>query len=126
MLQLVVNPGFNFPSEYVEAGNVILARFEAEGWGEEPKKDEEDNEQSQDEQPKKKLRPTTTSTSIASSSQSRSTRHPADNHRIFGKEGIMKGILITQGQTKSYSINPLWPKKPADVFGANGLQVGDW
>jgi len=41
---------------------------------------------------------------------------------------LMRGIIIGRGNqgTKIYKLDPRYPKKPADVFGHNGLRVGDW
>ena len=40
----------------------------------------------------------------------------------------LRGIIIGQGKkgSKVYRLDPTYHKKPADVFGHNGLRVGDW
>lgn len=40
----------------------------------------------------------------------------------------LRGITIGKGKlgTKQYKLDPHYTKRPADVFGHNGLRVGDW
>ena len=49
---------------------------------------------------------------------------PHPDHPIFGVNGIMRGILIVHGQTKSYRFNPSYQRRDPNVFGHNGLEVG--
>lgn len=41
---------------------------------------------------------------------------------------LTQGMIITRGKsgTRQYKLDPRYNKKPADVFGHNGLNVGDW
>ena len=123
LLQMVINVSHNFPLDYVNAATALVAKFEGEGWGEEPKEDKESNEKSQNEPPKKKAKysspKTTTSSQVT-------VRRPAANHPIFGASGIMRGILTKRGETTSYSLDPHFNKTAFNVFGANGLAIGAW
>ncbi|KAH6637288.1 hypothetical protein F5144DRAFT_647404 [Chaetomium tenue] len=54
---------------------------------------------------------------------------PPPNHPIWGTAGIMHGIYLQQGaRRRSYAVDPRYAhqRRPADVFGANGLTPGDW
>ena len=133
----------NFPSEYRQIIQAIEDRFEAQNWGEAPKEEIKTDEESTDEEStdeestdeestdgestKKKAKASATKTPTAGTShQTAVTRRPLPNHRIFGATGIMRGILISKGDTTSYSLDPRSHKTPFNVFGANGLIVGDW
>jgi hypothetical protein len=128
MSKFVANPLMHFPSEYIQIAQAIEKRFEAQNWGEVPKEEPKTDEENTDaETPKKKAKTSATKTSLAGSShQTAVTRLPLPNHGIFGTTGIMRGILANKGDTTSYSLDPRSHKTPFNVFGANGLIVGDW
>jgi hypothetical protein len=49
---------------------------------------------------------------------------PPPNHTIYGTKGIMHGVALTHG--KDYILDSRYPKRDANIYGHNGLQVGDW
>ncbi|KAF8453684.1 hypothetical protein BGX38DRAFT_1141462 [Terfezia claveryi] len=58
-------------------------------------------------------------------------RNPGVSSREMVDECVtrhLRGIVIGRGKqgTKIYKLDPYYTKKPADVFGHNGLRVGDW
>ncbi|KAK2003000.1 YDG/SRA domain-containing protein [Colletotrichum falcatum] len=50
------------------------------------------------------------------------------DHPIWGVHGIMHGIALRPGERLTYILDPKYTdeKRPANVHGHNGLQVGDW
>ncbi|KAK4132173.1 hypothetical protein BT67DRAFT_435815 [Trichocladium antarcticum] len=56
-------------------------------------------------------------------------RLPPANHPIWGRAGIMHGLMLVHGPTRAiYQFDPryLAQKRDAKVFGHNGLTPGDW
>ncbi|KAL7267701.1 hypothetical protein RUND412_009699 [Rhizina undulata] len=41
---------------------------------------------------------------------------------------LLRGIIVERGKkiSRVFKLDPKYPKKPADRFGANGLNIGDW
>ncbi|GJC94667.1 YDG/SRA domain-containing protein [Colletotrichum higginsianum] len=52
---------------------------------------------------------------------------PAD-HEIWGRGGIMHGLALRPTDRFTVALNPVYTeeKRPANVYGHNGLTVGDW
>ncbi|KAG0650202.1 hypothetical protein D0Z07_3312 [Hyphodiscus hymeniophilus] len=121
--KLIADPTFNFPSDFIMVAEFMMEKFQALNWGKPlavPQIDDESDTESEDEKPAKKKRKTSATT------QPPVTYLPPPNHPVFGANGIMRGILISQKAIKSYSISKEYTKTPSTVFGANGLNVGDW
>ncbi|EFQ33753.1 YDG/SRA domain-containing protein [Colletotrichum graminicola] len=53
---------------------------------------------------------------------------PPTNHPIWGRTGIMHGLALRPGDRYTVVLDPHCAdeKRPANVHGHNGLQVGDW
>ncbi|KZL74849.1 ydg sra domain-containing protein [Colletotrichum incanum] len=53
---------------------------------------------------------------------------PPRNHPVWGRNGIMHGLAVRPGDRYTTALNPIYSneKRPANVRGHNGLQVGDW
>lgn len=88
-----------FPSPFPEKARIIYDRFELLNWG----------------------APSTDSAKPAHSVQ------PPPDHPIFGKSGIMRGILLgsPESHAKSFRLNEKFKINPS-VYGHNGLNVGSW
>lgn len=88
-----------FPSPFPEKARIIYDRFELLHWGAPP---------------------------AESVKRAHSVRPPPD-HPIFGKTGIMRGILLGSPESNaiSFRLNEKF-KLNANVYGHNGLSVGAW
>ncbi|GKT51459.1 E3 ubiquitin-protein ligase UHRF1 [Colletotrichum spaethianum] len=53
---------------------------------------------------------------------------PPRNHPIWGRNGLMHGLALRPGDRFITALNPVYAneKRPANVRGNNGSQVGDW
>lgn len=53
---------------------------------------------------------------------------PPVNHPIFGRNGIMHGVITGRGKNNRIvrRLNPILPKKKATIFGHNDIPVGSW
>ncbi|KAI9769936.1 MAG: hypothetical protein M1840_003645 [Geoglossum simile] len=111
---------FNFPQKYLDMIDLLYKKWESENWGKGAEATDSDTDDTDDE-------PAATS-SVTSGSENNITlmRRAPRGHRIYGADGIMRGIMIKQGKTRAYCLDTSWPKKGAKVYGHNGLQVGDW
>lgn len=88
-----------FPPPFREKARIIYDRFELLSWG---------------------------TPSAESVKRAHSVRPPPD-HLIFGKNGIMRGILLGCPETnsKSFRLNEKF-KINSSIYGHNGLNVGSW
>ena len=55
-------------------------------------------------------------------------KRPREDHTIYGKKGIMRGILRYKNKAgvPSYAIDDNYQCRNAKVFGDNGIAVGTW
>ncbi|KXJ93874.1 PUA-like domain-containing protein [Microdochium bolleyi] len=53
---------------------------------------------------------------------------PPANHPIFGRDGIMHGVITGRGKNNRIvrRLNPLLQRKKTTVYGHNGIPVGAW
>ncbi|KAI9721029.1 MAG: hypothetical protein M1812_002509 [Candelaria pacifica] len=115
-----------FPPEIQTMAKDVRARFEAQEWGENLVLDDGDGE---DQDASNSSAPATSQSTSAprpTAPRNRLVNRPSPNHSIFGTNGIMRGLLIKQGPTRVYQFDDTFPRRDANVFGANGLTIGDW
>jgi SAD/SRA domain len=111
---------FNFPQKYLDMIDSLCKKWESENWGKGAEATDSDTDDTEDEPP------ATSRVTPRSENNITLMRRAPRNHRIYGVDGIMRGIIIKQGKTRAYCLDTNWPKKDARVYGHNGLQVGDW
>lgn len=139
------------PGDIAAEARTVLADLNARNWGAEAPSDDDDGETMEDAAP-----PATSSTATASSSSAptaattaptssssatttvpgasssgtSAARLPHPTHPIWGLNGTMHGlIMIRTGPRVSYKFDPRYlanGKRPANVFGHNGLLPGAW
>lgn len=96
---IVKRAPITFPSLFPEKARIIYGRFKLLHWGDPP----------------------------AESVKSAHGVRPPPDHPIFGKTGLMRGILLSspESSAKSFRLNEKL-KLNASVYGHNGLTVGAW
>ncbi|KAK3377199.1 PUA-like domain-containing protein [Lasiosphaeria ovina] len=123
------------PKHITKWAGEILTRFEEDNWGAEVGQvsDSEIVMGEQEQAPELPRRAPAGPSSVpmarvASDSGTANVPIPPVNHPIWGERGIMHGLCMKRGKTKSYSLNPNYIDKKADakVFGHNNLTPGDW
>ena len=111
---------YEFPEVFQQAAAAILAKVEADL----------DIEEVVDETP-----PTPTSPVSATTGKKRKKKAANPNRSAVRElpdihsssyKGIMRGIVISNEGNASYKLADRSMRVPANVFGHNGLQVGDW
>ena len=113
---------YEFPIVFQEAAAAILAKVD----------EDLDFEEVVDEAPPAPTSSHPTSTSQkrkrtdGSTSSSRSSARERPNIHSPGFRGIMRGIVVSDEGPVSYKLEDKSLRVPANVFGHNGLQVGDW
>ncbi|KAG6361980.1 hypothetical protein INS49_010209 [Diaporthe citri] len=127
------DPAFHFPDDTKQRAQMLLQRFQGENWGA-PAAAVVNNSSNSDsaEEAASPTTPAATSATAATSAPGNATatvRNPPANHRIWGRDGIMRGILpkVSGGIVRSRSIDPDYDRRrSAKVLGDNGLAAGDW
>lgn len=114
---------YRFPDPYPDKATAVLEKFEAINWGA-PDEVEETP-------PATPTTPTdATNRSLARAPRSPTRKSPLTipraDHRIFGIDGIMRGILISSVGMRTYCIDSRFPPRRSTVVGHNGLSIGDW
>ncbi|SMR56972.1 unnamed protein product [Zymoseptoria tritici ST99CH_1E4] len=134
---LCKRPEFQFPQAYRQRALALLEKWEGENWGAPPEADvrakveivgdadADDAEEDEDGRVAKKRKTSSTSTSTGR------VKIPPSGHPIWGKDGIMNGLARkTASDAGRFStvLNPelKHKKRPFDVYGHNGLEVGQW
>ncbi|KAI2611834.1 PUA-like domain-containing protein [Hypoxylon sp. NC1633] len=106
-----------YPDDMKESARSLYEKWESENWGANAVIDED-------------IASETNETSGPASDEIQIVRSglPPRDHPVFGVQGIMHGIMIVKGPAgkKTYRLNPRVPKKPAKVFGHNGIPLGAW
>ena len=128
MLEFVINPRFQFPAKYRQIAKTEIELFEARNWDEIRVMDQENTENDvpmEDTKPSKKQRRSQADKTLVMEPAQQAVKLPSASHPIFGSDGIMRGILISQRLTKSYRIDPKFKKKSSKVYGHNNLTLGD-
>lgn len=136
-LQLIFNnPQFHFEESTRERARQLYARWEGQNWGkgeivEESTEDEDDSTSRDDETPDpKKSRPSSSTPARRDSKADivpTTIRAPPPNHQIFGKNGIMHGVVLKINPSRrDYILDSRYQKRDAKVYGDNGLEPGDW
>ena len=110
----LIKPENKVPSELVKKAEELFTKYKADNWG-------QDNVAEGD--------------AIVSDGQSVSAatvtigeiQIPADSDPIFGRQGIMYGIVVDRsGRNRSYRIRADIPRKSPKVYGDNGIPLGAW
>ncbi|KAI9700648.1 MAG: hypothetical protein M1836_002017 [Candelina mexicana] len=119
------NPKVVFPAEIQAMAKDVHEKFEAQQWGANLVLDGGDgDDQDASSAPTQSQRTTAPRTTAPGN---RLVRRPSPNHQIFGTNGIMRGLLIKPGRsTRVYEFDDTFRRRDANVFGANGLTIGDW
>jgi len=127
--------------EITELATAALRRLEDENWGADSTATNEigldEEEVTVDAPSTSGPSPGMTRNNAARSSGSTSTstattavRLPPSNDPIWGEDGMMRGIVLTEGARRNYVLDPrpefLSRKRNARVIGHNGLVPGDW
>lgn len=127
VLMLINRPKVYFPDDVKQRAEMLLQRFRDENWGAGAEA-EDDNDSGHDDD-EQAASPTTATAPAAPvgepGSDTVTLRLPPTDHPIWGLEGIMHRIAVTQG-TNRYKIDPRYRPRPAKVSGDNGLAVGAW
>ncbi|KAI1760300.1 PUA-like domain-containing protein [Hypoxylon sp. FL1150] len=133
---IIDDPRFEFPDDIVASAINLRDTWEAENWGRDAVMDEDGNSTTQDYMKQDPDEPLPVAPVAARSPQAQEPQEalvvkseaPASDHPIYGENGIMHGVLTfrTPSGRKNYRLNPVVPKKPATVFGHNGIPVGTW
>jgi hypothetical protein len=125
-LQVIFDPVYNFPPKYARVARHIYDKLESERWGA--------DEVEVDDVVDFDQYVADAGGSISAGANTQRQRNgvlsasdfPADNHPIYGLNGIMHHILRVSGSSqRSYQINPNFRSRDAKVFGHNGLAIGD-
>lgn len=136
LLFVFANARFRYPEPYPTKAKELYELWEAQNWGAGEIEEDSDEEATPDEAETTQAEESSGPTIQPSHSQpagaqasgpvQRLVREPDLNHRIFGANGIMRGILIVQGRIKAYKLHPTAPRANAKVYGHNNLQIGSW
>ncbi len=139
-MEAVLKPGYKFPEPFKTQARELLDAWTASHWGgsppgepaeeggegqqgEGPEGQQAGGQQAEGAQPTEAAQPT----APAQHTAPQQVRRPDPTHRIYGTNGIMRGILVTRGQRgRVYIFDPAYQLRPAAVFGHNGLAVGQW
>lgn len=126
-------PIYHFEDRTKERARQLYERWEAQNWGkgevvEESTDDETLTGDSDESAPDAKCMKS------SSGAQGSGTiivptkiRAPPADHPIFGKLGIMHGVVLKiSSRRKDYILDSRYQKTDAKVFGDNGLDVGQW
>jgi len=128
-------PEFHFEDRTRERAQQLYEKWEAQNWGkgevvEESTDDESLTGNNDEPAPDAKRRRS------SSGAQGSGTiivpakiRAPPEDHPIFGKKGIMHGVVLKVSNRtgrKDYILDSRYPKTDAKVYGHNRLDVGQW
>ncbi|KAI5867476.1 PUA-like domain-containing protein [Durotheca rogersii] len=118
------DPAFHYPEDMKKRALALRERWESENWGEDAVVIDEDVV-AEDQELLSPVSATAAATEDASITEA---QLPPQGHPIYGRRGIMNGIMIVRGASgrKTYRLNPEIPKRPAKVFGHNGIAPGTW
>lgn len=135
-LQLMFdNPQFRFEEKTRERARQLYERWEGQNWGkgeivEESTEDEADSTDGDDETPDPKRRKSSNTPARRKSKTDivpATIRAPPPDHPIFGKNGIMHGVVLkVSGRRRDYILDSRYKKRDAKVYGDNGLRPGAW
>jgi hypothetical protein len=112
MLRLIYDdPKYPFPAPYAIYAKKMYEDWAAINWGAGEVEEEVESD----------------SAVVAVPARSGPLRRPSPNHPIYGRNGIMRGILQVKVKTTTYMFDTLYTgKRDAKVFGHNGIAVGQW
>lgn len=127
------NPKYHFEDRTKERAQQLYERWEAQNWGkgevvEESTDDETLTGGNDKTTPDAKRRRSSAAAQGSGATIIPGTiRAPPEEHPIFGKKGIMHGVVLkTSNHRKDYILDSRYSKTDAKVFGHNGLEVGQW
>jgi hypothetical protein len=119
-LAAMVHPLNKFPEQYQSLANELLEYYRSINWGapEVVASTPSSNQRHR----------STASAASTGEGSSTSYKRPPPDHPIYGRSGIFRHIQRSSGgsSTVSYRVDPDFRSRAYDVFGANGLSVGDW
>lgn len=105
-LLLLRNPQNKLPKKVAKKADELYKKFDATGWN--------------------ALLPTPAS--LRAERRTSTGRYPPENHPIWGKHGIMHGVIMEHGHNGRpvYLLDDRFTPRDAKVYGHNGLQPGRW
>ncbi|KAH0551729.1 hypothetical protein GP486_007051 [Trichoglossum hirsutum] len=116
---------YKLPAVYADMIIALWGKWENDRWGAE--EDEEDEEEEGEvEAEGEAAEAQTARSSTAAPDNTIAVRRPRATHRIYGANGIMRGILVMQKKSRVYLLDDTFRRRNPKVFGHNGLRVGDW
>lgn len=115
----------HFPVDIRDKARALYQRFNEENWGAGAVPDEEEDDDEQQQQQQASAAATTTANDETPTAQ---IVLPSRNDPIFGRGGIMYGVLRTRGPQGGivWIVDPRVPKIHAKVYGHNGIAPGTW
>ena len=125
------DPKYHFEERTKERAQQLYERWEAQNWGKgevvEESSDDEDLAGGEAMPDTKRKRSLSGAKGSGMEIVPAMIRAPPADHPIFGKGGIMHGVVLKiSGRRKDYILDSRYQKTDAKVFGHNGLDVGQW
>lgn len=117
-------PEYHFPPSYVQRAIKLFEKWEAENWGHGEVLDDSEPE-SQILEPANSRQAASVRTASADSDMV-TARLPPDDHPIYGRGGIMRGLALKSGQRKVHVYHPDFPPRDPKIYGSNGFANGQW
>ncbi|KAI1634747.1 PUA-like domain-containing protein [Biscogniauxia mediterranea] len=115
------DPRIKLPDDIKEKARELYAKWTEDNWGASTVVEDETTEN--DQEPVNDL-----ATPANEEAPVLQAALPPRDHAIYGQEGIMHGVIMVRGANgrKVYRLDPRFPKKPAKVYGHNGIPLGAW
>lgn len=124
LLETLKNPAIKLPEDYRQIAESLYAEYDAMNWGvvAEPVPEAEPAKRSN-----KRASPTQDGGPLAKKKNPIREFVPSENDTNWGPDGVMRHIKKYKGERTTYAITDEYKKiKPTpNVFGHNGLKVGD-
>lgn len=127
------NPSFHFSEEVRESASLLFAKWESQRWGGrtplESMLETDDGRSSSDgaeDAPAQRPTQRRRRDLQAGHFVNRSPRRPPPKHPIWGKGGIMEGMVLKHGARQDYIWDGHTPKRDPRKHGHNGIAIGQW
>lgn len=135
---------YYFLPQYVDKARELYGRWEDVNWGASEAEGEamdidEDHHDEVKVEPGRKRHKTSTASKARKDSAVRTNedsddagpavlRLPPANHPVWGVDGTMHGICLSEGKRRTQKLDPRYIQSKRDfrAYGHNGCQVGDW
>ncbi|KAI0458530.1 hypothetical protein F5B21DRAFT_512030 [Xylaria acuta] len=118
VLETLIDPINNVPSNMANKAKALINKYKAENWGQDVVADEPDESPTAQSLP---AAPSTAEPTIGV------IQLPLSNDPVYGVSGIMYGIIVdTSGKRKDYRLRADIPRKSAKVYGHNDIALGTW